>query len=365
LNTIRRHAAQIVVCLIATVCAAAAPAQVAYVYVPTVNGIYAFDASSAGTLTAIKGSPFAATILSITGNGKFIFGVDWNYTSIDTFTMESNGAVKFVRSTSLKSHAPGLTNLSSLTMDHTGQTLYVGADVGNTDINPYLSFTVEKSTGVLSYLGSVPSESAFPPIPTFSGNNSFAYAGNDPYFGFNRLSDGLLTESPYGYLWPLPAPNDSWIQPTVAAADPNGHVAMAFQSINTGESQLAVYTANKEGHLTTASTYKNMPTTANHGVFNLSMSPSGKLLAVAGSQGLEVFHFNGGSPITGYTPLLTLTGAFSSSHWDNDNHLYSLNDDSGRLHVYEVTPTSYKEEPGSPYTTGRADQAYDVFVYAK
>jgi hypothetical protein len=59
-----------------------------------------------------------------------------HHTSIDTFTMESNGAVKFVRSTSLKSQVPGLTNLSSLTMDHTGQTLYVGADVGNAEINP-------------------------------------------------------------------------------------------------------------------------------------------------------------------------------------------------------------------------------------
>lgn len=61
LKSIQRHAAQVLVCLIATLCAATASAQVAYVYVPTVNGIYAFDASSAGKLTPIKGSPFAAT----------------------------------------------------------------------------------------------------------------------------------------------------------------------------------------------------------------------------------------------------------------------------------------------------------------
>jgi hypothetical protein len=35
------------------------------------------------------------------------------------------------------------------------------------------------------------------------------------------------------------------------------------------------------------------------------MSPSGKLLAVAGTTGLQVFHFNGSNPIKPYTGLLT------------------------------------------------------------
>lgn len=45
-------------CLIATLCTGACSAQVAYVYVPSSDGIFAYDASSAGKLTLIKGSPF-------------------------------------------------------------------------------------------------------------------------------------------------------------------------------------------------------------------------------------------------------------------------------------------------------------------
>ena len=41
-----------------------------------------------------------------------------------------------------------------------------------------------------------------------------------------------------------------------------------------------------------------MPSTAAGFIFGLGMSPSGKLLAVAGSGGLQVFHYKGGSPIT-------------------------------------------------------------------
>jgi hypothetical protein len=82
-----------------------------------------------------------------------------------------------------------------------------------------------------------------------------------------------------------------------------------------GAMQLATYTADSEGNLTTASTYKNMPRVAVGSVSNLNMSPSGKLLAVGGSLGLQIFHFNGASPITPYTGLLG-TGEFDQFRWD-------------------------------------------------
>ena len=49
---------------------------------------------------------------------------------------------------------------------------------------------------------------------------------------------------------------------------------------------LATYTADTFGTLTTASTVANMPSTAEGFIFGLTMSPSGKLLAVAGQNGL-------------------------------------------------------------------------------
>jgi hypothetical protein len=32
--------------------------------------------------------------------------------------------------------------------------------------------------------------------------------------------------------------------------------------------------------------------------------------------------------------------------WDNDNHLYAINEQNSLLWVFTVTPTSYSEGPG-------------------
>jgi hypothetical protein len=84
------------------------------------------------------------------------------------------------------------------------------------------------------------------------------------------------------------------------------------------------------------------------------MAPSGKLLAVAGTNGVQVFHFNGANPPTAYTPLLT-TDSINQMFWDNDNHLYAINQIGGNMHVFTVTPTSYTEAPGSPYTVSQPE----------
>ena len=78
------------------------------------------------------------------------------------------------------------------------------------------------------------------------------------------------------------------------------------------------------------------------------MAPSGKLLAVAGSGGVQIFHFNGAAPLTPEGGLLT-THFIESTYWDNANHLYGLSAD-GLLFVFTVTPTNMSQAPGSPYT---------------
>ncbi len=84
------------------------------------------------------------------------------------------------------------------------------------------------------------------------------------------------------------------------------------------------------------------------GDHDLAMSPSGKLLAVGGTAGLQIFHFNGSDPITHYTGLLT-TDDVSQFFWDNDNHLYAISQTSGKLFVFTVTPTNVSQAPGSPH----------------
>jgi hypothetical protein len=136
------------------------------------------------------------------------------------------------------------------------------------------------------------------------------------------------------------------------ATDPGNHLAVAFQPQDyqfdvLGPDVLATYTAESNGDLNTASTYKNMPASDIYGIVAASISPSGKLLAVGG-QGFQILHFNGSSPITHYSALLQPNYAFQELGWDNENHLYALSYD--QLFVYTVTPTSIKEAPGSPYS---------------
>ena len=113
--------------------------------------------------------------------------------------------------------------------------------------------------------------------------------------------------------------------------------------------QLATYTVNSSGDLTTTSTAANMPKVLVENVDVMNMSPNGKLLAVGGSSGLQVFHFNGASPITHYTDLLT-TDEVDEIHWDGKNHLYALGYAANKLWVFTITPTSHTQAPCSPYT---------------
>ena len=143
----------------------------------------------------------------------------------------------------------------------------------------------------------------------------------------------------------------------MTAADAATHVAVAMQPLNNsslqpdGSAQLATYTADSSGNLITTSSYANMPKVALGGVEDLSMSPSGKLLAVSGTGGLQVFHFNGSDPITRYTRLLAKDDVdqVDQVFWDNHNHLYAVSQSAGKLFVFTVTPTSYSQAPGSPY----------------
>ena len=72
---------------------------------------------------------------------------------------------------------------------------------------------------------------------------------------------------------------------------------------------------------------------------NISMSPSDQLLAVAGTQGLPVFHFNAANPVAPYTSAL-VTGQVDPIFWDHPDHLYAISQSAGKLFVLTVTPTS-------------------------
>jgi hypothetical protein len=379
----------LIVCLMATLSTgvAVAASPVAYVYTGTPGGIHAFSASSAGKLTPIKGSPFPAKVLSLAGNGKYLFGVEPiagnNLNSVGTWEIASNGALKFVRSINLVSRFPSL-GLNLITpyifFDHTGQSLYIEVFTNEYPGGAYLSFNVEKGTGELNYLGDVATaEYTSPTLEaklTFSGNNQYAYQGSYNLIGgYTRLGDGLLVHGPSGDPTTISAPSGVvYYAMQQAASDPHGNVAVVVQQTNgqgswLGFQQFAAFTPSSDGNLTTTNTASSVPMSWVNGVTAIAMSPAGNLLAATGGTGIELFDFNGGAPLTYFggqaeQSLLNVgTYSFNYPAWDKANHLYAINMTTKKLHVYDVSLSSAKEAAGSPYLINQS--VYDVYVLAR
>jgi hypothetical protein len=328
---------------------------VAYVYVASLVGntkdqVLGYQAAANGALTPIPGSPFAASVNNLASNGKWLFGVDQTAQNIDSFSIASNG-----RLTYKDKYTTSLTggSLYDLFLDRTGASLYA---IYYTTNNDYLSQSVDQATGQLSFLNDLAGGPDHNVPLSFTGNNQFAYASScyhfgPEIFGVQRASDGTL--SYLNITPPFPAEKSGGFYcPWAAAADPANHLAIALTPYTSdwgsdGAPQLAVYTADSSGNLTTTSTDQNMPAVLTQGAQTYSMSPSGKLLAVAGT-GLQLFHFNGANPITQFTGLLT-TDTIDSVYWDNANHLYAISGSAGKLYVFNVTATKVTQAPGSPH----------------
>jgi len=346
--------------------AASDASPVAYVYVSStlkggnVNEVEAFTAAANGQLTAIPGSPFQDNVSNMAVNGKYLFAVNSNGFDLDAYTIESDGALHLSTSTNA-SQSGDCNTLGALVLDHTGSTLYdmeyKGSDCDN---NTFVSFTVNKSNGSLEDLGNSSANNWLYLPVSFIGNNVYAYTAScltNMYwgiYGFERSSTGLLKQIDVKTTPPTP-PSGYFYCPSQAAADPTDHVAISMQPIDQSTfapnkpAQLATFTAAANGSLSTTSTSANMPQTQVGSVTDLAMAPGGKLLAVGGTAGLQIFHFNGSSPITYYTGLLT-KDEIDHFFWDNNNHLYAISRSAGKLFVFTVTPTGYAQAPGSPYS---------------
>lgn len=347
--------------------AAVSTAPVAYVYVSSSvyassPRIYAYGAASNGKLTAVAGSPFSAAIAyggSLAVNAKYLFAT--NGVDISSFAVASNGALHHVAA----SDAQGFNQSDcggpvSLFLDRSGVTLYdedIYSDCAN---NAYQFFGVSASTGDLSYLGTTARMTPEFDVPlSFVGSNKYAYGAscyhwNQVIFGFARNSDGALTSLDIEPAMPA-AQNGTFYCPYLSATDAADHVVVPVQPMSnasfepSGAYQLAVYTADSSGNLTTTNTYSNMPKVSVASVTSISMSPSGKLLAVGGTAGVQVFHFNGANAVTRFTGLLNSVEIDQMS-WDNDNHLYAVSQSAGKLFVFTITPNSHSQATGSPYT---------------
>ncbi len=338
--------------------------DVAFVYVSTRTGtntqtIEGFTASATGGLTPNNLPLHTDYWGGMASNGQFLFGADGIY--IFSFAIEPGGGLRKVATRNAR-HYNGAAcgGPSWLFLDRTGTTLYDLDDYGNQCANnTYQSFSIE-STGNLEYVGTTSAASPIFATPlSFLGNNSAGFGAtcyhySAAVYGLVRASNGSLSLA----LTPAPLPSppsENFYCTFLAAADASNHVAVSVQQLSesswlpTGPPQIAVYTGGLSGKLLTKSTYSNMPKVNVNSVYDLKASPSGKLLAVAGSAGLQILHFNGAAPVSRYTGLLT-TDEVDQMFWDKSNHLYAISRATSKLYVFTLTPTSVSQAAGSPYS---------------
>lgn len=360
---------------------------VAYVYVSNqpsgsagANQITAYGVAAGGQLTPVPGSPFSQNASDLLASGGYLVASSQTAPDINSYTIGSNGALTLAKQLNYSqdtgySSNGGCGGAGGVTFDRTGKYMY--AEVANIDCSSneaIASFTFDSSNGSLSYLGNVNIGYESSAAISVIGTDAFAYSafsGDCMYWNFASYAIGgtgslsVVTDSPNRPAPPPGATEGSFAQgyvPNLTATDTTNHVAIAMvpcftMAGATPPVQLATYTANADGALTTTDTYATMPSTTISPMV-LRMSPSGSLLAVGGVGGLQVFHFNGTSPITSFSSVLT-TDEISQVAWDNDNHLFAITGDTvasgsttnpGLLYVFNVTSSTVSQAPGSPYT---------------
>jgi hypothetical protein len=370
--------------LSASVVAAQTSGPVAYIYVSSNysgsnNRVAGYAASADGKLTHISGSPWADNLSFLATNGSLLFGstniANDNGKNIFSYRVESNGALKYIGATNIQDTGSSnpdsnsynaCNDAKSLTLDHTGSYLYAFAFMAACNTQwEYQSFAVNKSTGLLNYLG-VTQPNAFSlgsPL-TMLADNNYAYAagGEDSEIcGFNKAFNGNLVNLSCNTTWPAGLtdgqPSGSNGNVYFATSDPTNHFAIdmnytnAYSGAYIGDKIATITVNTANGATSSTSTYNNMPETETP-VSTMKMAPGGKLLAVGGSKGIQIFNFHPSGQATKNTGLIT-TAPITALYWDNSNHLYAISNADSALHVFTVTATSVKEALGSPYPIPR------------
>ena len=253
----------------------------AYVYVinrlfsgPNTVELDGFSADSTGALTVLPGSPFwtsstASVYRTLAHSANWLFLAD--DVKIYSFSIASNGTLTLKSSINAGQFAPsGSDRITALFLDRTWSTLYATeyTQLPQQGPNAILAFKKNGTTGALTYVGSTnyPNFQYSPGyIPAFLGNNQWAYNvnctnANPSWPAAARNSNGTLFSF---FINPsIPSnPNGNYCAFT-SAPDPANNLAVGPFPGQSGPTQLAVYTADSSGNLTTNSTAANMPNTA-------------------------------------------------------------------------------------------------------
>ena len=393
---------------------AVASTPVAYVYVqedstqtgntaPSPISVYAV--ASNGTLTQVKGSPLKQIAGVLVGNnGSHIITLDASY--LHSYPVSSGGVIgaqdsEINASLYAGGSCAGVPSFqwaqpNFAVMDHTGEFVYIisnGSNLYGSAVpacSSLQTFKVSK-TGVLTFLDNPFSSSDQDILHlTATGNNKFALLtgqstanGGLVYTTLVRASNGDLSPAPNvapfdgtpNPAQPTPKPSSdsyyAWPQ-FGESPDPTDHLAVLVEEVAGCESiseaiagtneagcvsestYLASYTMNSKGQLSSTNTWENLPLAPAETCCadNLMLNPAGAILAVAAGTDVQFFKFDGASPIKALTKSTIVgdSGTLSPMAWDNANHFYALNNQSGKLHIWTVTDKGTVEAPGSPYS---------------
>lgn len=350
---------------------------VAYIYVSSnysgsSNRVVGYAANANGQLTQISGSPWADNLYYLADNGTYLFGTSNVPDSIGknlfSYRIESNGALHYLGATNIHNGSSATTcdYAADLLMDRTGSYLYIYAtEVDCNSEAAYVSYAVNSSGG-LNFLGSTQGNAFGLDAPlNMAADNGYAFSSPDyDQYGticsFKKQANGNLVENNGQYYcdstpWPSGEPSN-WNSSYggIVTADPaSNNLAMNMLYYDQNGTQynkietIAINTSN--GTLTSSSTFSNMPETAVENVSDLEISPSGKLLAVGGSNGIQIFNFNPSGQASADTGLIS-RAPITKMHWDNSNHLYAISNADNAIHVFTVTPSSAAEVAGSPWS---------------
>lgn len=354
----------------------------AYVYVSTGGEtgdpfqIDGFSVGADGSLTPVPGSPFTTPgdgALVMTGAGSMLFGSD-GY-SIYSFAVQSDGCLKLENSLIAGDDLGwGVIGPSNIFLDPQDVDLY-GFVFVPPEESYFASYSISSTTGQVAPIGET--ETSFRSnagMIAFASNDKFAVTADGSLRAgvtiseYQRGGNGALNWFGYGP-FPTAAPGEIY-DAMGAAADGTDHFVIAVQSHPAGMGlyngpngpwQLAVYTIDEVGNLSTTSTWQNMPEAgipSNESPQDYKFSPDGRYFAIESFTALAVFTWN--SPQEILTPIATITdpegscatngctgSGFDSLAWDSYDHLYTSV--GQQLLVYTVSPSGARPAPGSPH----------------
>lgn len=345
---------------------AKAQSTAAYVYVQSQGAagpVYGYNANTSGQLTAISGSPFKPGTQIVGGNGTQFFTL--GHTLLHSWAVGSNGAIGSqlsdiaILNYSGGSCAGSQDGDASGVLDHTGKYIYLVLqnyeETKTSGTCQAIQSYIINSGGSFSFDGDTEQsslENTSVGLPSILGNESYAYAnnyvfGSNDLLAFKRESSGTLEITTYNET--DPALSGGNYTPYYPDADPSGSylvVQLYANNNTTNPPQLASYTVDSSGNIASTNTQSNMPTTqlANPQsvfspdgtmvVFYSAAKPAGTL-----GNGIEIYNFNGASPLTLNTRFLNGT-PIDQVAWDKSHHLYAISKSENKLWVFDVGASS-------------------------